>query len=158
MAGDHDLPTAVQVRGRDDLAVRRLPAEGLRPVEVDAEQRRHRADADGHRLLHEPSALAHAVRGVAEPERLRRDERTPLAQAVTGDGAGLEPPVSSRTRKAATLAARIAGCACSVSASVSAGPSKHSRDSAKPEAVVDLVEDRPRAREGLREIRPIPTF
>jgi hypothetical protein len=78
-----------------------------------------------------PPALADAAHGVGEVERTRGDESGPLAEAVPRDDTGDEPRRLA-WREGATLVARMAGCACSVRASTSAGPSKQIRERPVP--------------------------
>ena len=57
--GDHDLLGRVEIDGLDDLPLRGLRAGRGDAGGVEAENRRHRADARGHRLLHRLRAKAH---------------------------------------------------------------------------------------------------
>ncbi len=71
VAGHDDLTAAIVIRGVDDLlrAVRAccgLRADGARLLDVDADQRRHRAVARRHRLLHRPPAQPQQPRGFGD--------------------------------------------------------------------------------------------
>ena len=52
---------------------------------IEAEDRRHRARADRHRLLHVAAAPPHDAQRVGERERAGGDVRRVLAEAVAGD-------------------------------------------------------------------------
>ena len=52
MAGDHDLPPAIVVRGLTNFAWCRVRRDRSCGVEIEAKQHRHRACADRHRRLH----------------------------------------------------------------------------------------------------------
>jgi hypothetical protein len=98
MAGDDDLPAAVQVGRHDDVPLRRLRAEGRDGVRVEPDDRRHRAFTGRHGFLHEPPALADADHGVAQVERAGRDQRGPLAEAVPATATGASAIISASTR------------------------------------------------------------
>ncbi len=68
MAGHNDLPRRVVVRGLAYLALRGLARDRPRRLIVEAEERRHRADADRHRLLHRAAANTHEPRRVGKRE------------------------------------------------------------------------------------------
>ncbi len=68
-------------------------------VGVEAENRRHRAGADRHGLLHVAAAIADDADGIGEREGAGGDVRGILAEAVTRDHVGLEP---ARARAADT--------------------------------------------------------
>ena len=75
VAGDHDLAAAIVVRGLDDLALRGFRRDLCRLLELDADERRHRAHPDRHRLLHGAAADAHEAHRVGERQRAGRGER-----------------------------------------------------------------------------------
>ena len=54
-------------------------------IELDADERRHGADADRHRLLHGAAAYAQQPRRVGNRERLRGRERRIFAERMAGD-------------------------------------------------------------------------
>ena len=66
VAGHHHLPAAIVVGGLADLALRGLGRDRSCGIELEAEQRRHRAGADRHRLLHGAAADAQKPRGVGD--------------------------------------------------------------------------------------------
>ena len=70
-------------------AVARRRRDLLRRLEIDAEQRRHRADAFGHRLLHGVAAHAQEPRRVADREAAGRRERGIFAERMAGDIGGM---------------------------------------------------------------------
>ena len=73
MAGDHGLARSVVVGHGADLRRRRRAAAISRDqLRVDAEEGRHGADADRHRLLHQLAAPAHQPHRVGEVESARR--------------------------------------------------------------------------------------
>ena len=78
-------PGAIEVRGAHHLALRRLLARLLHAGLIEAEDRRHRARADRHGLLHVAAAIAHQPHGIGERQRAGRDVRRVLAEAVAGD-------------------------------------------------------------------------
>ena len=90
-AGNHHLPGAVQVRRAHDLALGGLGARLRDLFGVEAEDRRHRAVADRHRLLHVAAAAPHDPQRVGEREGAGRDVGRVLAEAVAGDERGREP-------------------------------------------------------------------
>ena len=63
--------------------------ELLSGVDIGAEQRRHRADADGHRRLHRLPARLQKPRRGRKVERPRGTKRAIFAEAVTRDIIGL---------------------------------------------------------------------
>src|SRR5438309_3163450 len=84
-AGDDDLSRAIQVRGADDVALRRIVA-GLRDgVGIEPQHHGHRTGAHGHRLLHVPSAAPDECQRVGEGHRAGGDVRGVFAEAVAGD-------------------------------------------------------------------------
>ena len=85
VAAHHDLAAAIVVGHRDDLALRRFLAGLLRSLELDAEQGRHRALADRHRLLHRLAAQLQKPRGICELQGAGRRERRVLAERMAGD-------------------------------------------------------------------------
>ena len=68
MATDHDLRRRVEVRGTDDFAGGRLNARRRDIIIGEPEDRGHRTDADGHRVLHRRGAEAHEPHGVLKVE------------------------------------------------------------------------------------------
>ena len=110
-----------------DLPLRGLGGDRCRLLELDPEQRRHGADADRHRLLHGTAADAH------QPHRIGERERAAAASAAysptewpatnLASRARSTPASVSSTRRTASDTATSAGCAFSVSVTLSAGPS-----------------------------------
>ena len=92
-------PRAVQVRGADHLALRRLRAGLRHVVGVESEDRRHRAGADRHRFLHVAAAAADDAHRIGKRQRAGRHVRRVLAQAVAGDKRRLD---ARATRAAGT--------------------------------------------------------
>ena len=95
---------------------------------------------------------------VGKVERARCHQRAVFAQAVAREAA--RPRASragrrSSARQAAMLVVRMAGCALRVSVRTSAGPLKHSSDSAKPRICVGFREGVV-ARRGARRPTPGP--
>ena len=109
-------PAPFRFAGLTTSPLGRLGARLRDLLGVEAEDRRHRAVADRHRLLHVAAAPAHEPQRVGKRERARRDVGGVLAEAVPGDEGRLEPRDAS-SRAAAMLTARIAGCVFSVSVS-----------------------------------------
>ena len=89
-AGDHHLSAAVQIRGAHDVAFRRLFARPHDRLGVQTENRRHRALADRHRLLHVATAAADDCQRVGERERPGGHVRRILAEAVPRHEGGRE--------------------------------------------------------------------
>ena len=81
------------------------------------EDRRHRAFADRHRLLHVAPAAPHQPQRVGERKRARGDVGRVFAEAVACDERRREARATASRRYAAMLTARIAGCVFSVSVS-----------------------------------------
>ena len=106
----------------------------------------------GHRLLHEPTALAHAAHRVAERERARRDQRAStrprLCPATADRREAASSPRARGTPRRWSRGSPAARARCS--ASVSSGPSKQSRESGDAEPLVGLLERAPRDRERRR--------
>src|SRR6185503_20782574 len=92
VAGDHDLSGRVDVRGRDDLALRGLAAGLLDGGKVQGQDGRHRALPDRNRLLHVLAAAANGHDGVAQRQDAGGDEGRIFAQAVAGHPLRLHPP------------------------------------------------------------------
>ncbi len=116
-AGDHHLSRAVDVRRADDLALRRLLARPRHGLQVAAENRRHRAGADRHRLLHVAPAPPHDRHRVAEHQACRRRRWPSTRPGCARRRRRAECRAPTSTRQAAMLAVRIAGCVFSVSVS-----------------------------------------
>ena len=76
-----------------------------------------------------------------------RAEYSPRLCPATATGAR---PAAAAARQVAIEAVRIAGWVLAVSCSSSSGPSQQSRDRAKPEDLVGLLEGRPRRRRAVR--------
>ena len=85
VAAHHDLAAAVVVGDSERLALRRFLAGFLGRFELDAEQGRHGADADRHRLLHRLAAQLHKPRGICKLQRADRGQCRIFAQRVAGD-------------------------------------------------------------------------
>ena len=152
--GHDHLAAAIVVRRLADLALRGLRGDRRGRVEVEPEQRRHGAGADRHRLLHGAAADAQKPRGVGNATALpaaASAEYSPSEWPATkaASRARSRPASASSTRNAASDTAISAGCAFSVSVSVSAGPSHIDRRELLAERVVDLVEHLPRRRKSL---------
>ena len=151
VAGHHHLAAAIVVGGLADLALRGFGGDGGGGVEIKADQRRHGADADRHRLLHGEPARAQQPRGVGEGEgaAAASAEYSPSEWPATNcaSRARSRPASVSSTRSAASETAISAGCAFSVSVSVSAGPFEDEAAQLLAESAVDLVEDRAGGRE-----------
>ena len=96
VARDDDLRGVVVVGGLADLALRGLGRDGGGGLEVEAEEGRHRADADRHRLLHRLAPDAQQARGIGQGQRPRRAEGGVFAQRVPGDEARLIQPEALR--------------------------------------------------------------
>ena len=130
VAGDHDLAAAVEVRRRRTTSPHSAPPRRRRPPPSAASSPRMAAIAPtpgGHRLLHELAAQVHEPDGVREAQSApaaTSAEYSPSECPATAPAAGRSRARS--TRSAATLVARIAGCAFAVSVSSSSGPSKQS--------------------------------
>ena len=127
-------PGELTLAGATTSPSRRLAAGGLDRGEVEAEDRGHRPDADGHGLLHVLAARA-APCAARRRARARRPPRAPSTRPGCGR------PRSRAARRAATsgrsaamLVARIAGWVLAVSCSSASGPSKQSFESGKPSA------------------------
>ena len=91
VAGHHDLPAAIVIGGLADLALRGLVGNGDRGLVVEPEQRRHRAGADRHRLLHGKAAGAQQARGIADAEAAGGGERGIFAERMAGHEGGVPP-------------------------------------------------------------------
>ena len=66
VAGHHHLAAAIVVGRLADLPLRRFGGDRRRSIELEADQRRHGAGADRHRLLHGEPARAQQPRGVGD--------------------------------------------------------------------------------------------
>ena len=88
MARDDHLTGIVVVGGLTDLALRRLLGHRARRLVVEPQQRRHRADAHGHRLLHGAPAHPQQPRAIGDPQRSRRGQRGIFPQRMPGDEIG----------------------------------------------------------------------
>ena len=159
VSGDHDLPGAVQVRGRDHLAVRgRLAQRRARRRRRDPITAAIAPAPDGNRL---PASAGRAR--ARHAGRRRTPARRPRPAPTTRRGCdppatrGASPAVSASTRHTATLVASIAGCACSVRASSSAGPSKQSAESAMPRHSSASSKVRRAGSNAAARSRPMPT-
>ena len=112
----------------DGFALRGFGRHRGRGIELETQQRRHRAGADRHRLLHGAAANAQQPRGVGDGERAGRRQRRIFAERMAGDELRVALEIDRRlrprsTRIAASDTAISAGWAFSVSVSLSAGPS-----------------------------------
>ena len=112
---------------------RRRRGDLARRGDVEAEQRRHRALADRHRLLHRPAAPLDEPRRLADrqarpPPPARNIRRANGRRHRRRAGRYRTRPPLSSTRITARLAANSAGCAFSVSVSSLSGPSNISRE------------------------------
>src|ERR1043165_2488361 len=81
----HDLPAAVVVGDVADFPLRRFGRGSRRGIKLKAEQRRHGAGADRHRLLHGAATDAKEFRGVRNAQRPGRGERRIFAERMTSD-------------------------------------------------------------------------
>ena len=79
-SGDHGLVGRIEIRRREDVALRCLPAQRLDLLERASEQSRHRALADGHRLLHVFAAPPHGAHGVLQLQGARGHEGRVLSE------------------------------------------------------------------------------
>ena len=85
MARHHDLPRRIVVGGFADLALGSFGGDLNDGVEIEPEQRRHRADSRGDRRLHRIPAQPQQPRCVGQRQRSRRDQRCIFAQRMPGD-------------------------------------------------------------------------
>ena len=87
VAGDHDLLGPVEIDGFHDAraAGAGLAAHGRHGRGVEAEDRRHRADARRHGLLHRLRAEPDERQRIGEGKRARGDERAVFAETVARD-------------------------------------------------------------------------
>ena len=136
-AGDDGLLRVVEVGRLDDLA---QLARGLRAAcddgaAVEAEDRRHRAGADRHRLLHRLGAKAHQRQRVGEAQRAGGDERRVFAERVAGDDVGRGRRLAPARRDSRRRRRSASPAACSsVRSSCSFGPSWIRRPTSSPSA------------------------
>ena len=156
MPGDDDLPRAVQVGRRQHLSLAH-PSQSRSTSALGAHDRRHPPSPAGTASCMRRPRRARRPR--RPPARARRRRRAPTTRrGCARDGDGRSPAVSSRTRNAATLAARMAGCACSVMTSTSSGPSKQRRESARPRRSSASSNTRRATGNESARSRPIPTL
>ena len=145
-AGDHHLAGCIVVG-----SLRRLRpsaaalASSCACVEISAEQRRHCALADRHRLLHGATSGLEQPRGVGKAESARCCERRILAERMARhvSDAVLESarPWSRRTPCiAASDTAIKAGCAFSVRIELTLRPLPHQPRQILAERLIDLGE------------------
>ena len=155
---DHHLARRIVVGGFAYFALGGGLGQLLRLAEIGAEQRRHGALADRHRLLHGPAAHLEQPRGIGEAERAGGRERRIFARANGRRRKRRLPgslsPLSPSTRMAASDTAISAGCAFSVSVSSASGPSHISRERFCDKRRIDLLEHRARRRISLGKLRP----
>ena len=85
VARDDDLAGAVVVGRLADLAFGGLLGDLPRGLEVEADQRRHGADADRHGLLHGAAANAEKPGGVGKAEAAGGGQRRVFAERMAGD-------------------------------------------------------------------------
>jgi hypothetical protein len=84
MAGDHDLPGAVEVGRLAHLLAAHLGAQPLEHRRLEPHDRGHPPLPLRHRLLHGAAAQVDQLDGVGEAQRAGRDQRAPLAERVPG--------------------------------------------------------------------------
>ena len=82
VAGDDDLAGAVVVGDVADLALRRLAGDLGGNLDLEADERRHGADAYGRRVLHSVAADAQEPRRVVELQASSSGKRRVLAERV----------------------------------------------------------------------------
>ena len=85
VARDDHLSAAIVVCGLAHLIFGGLARHGDSLFEVEAQERRHGASANRHRLLHGTTADAKQPGSVADAEGTRRRERRILSERMTGD-------------------------------------------------------------------------
>ena len=78
-------PPPLKLAGDNHFAASRIGAKRAHGIHLQAQHHRHCALARWHGLLHQASALAHDLDGVAKLERADRNQRAIFAQAMTGD-------------------------------------------------------------------------
>ena len=88
MAGNDGLIRRVEIHRLDHLPLRRFTAGILDRGGLQAHDRRHRANAGRHGLLHRLRTKAHERQRLGEGKRACGDERGVFAQAVTGEQIG----------------------------------------------------------------------
>jgi hypothetical protein len=88
VAGHHDLP-AVVIGRLADLPLLRLGGDRRRRLDVEAEQGRHGAHSDRHRLLHGAAANAQQPRRVGKRKRSGCRERRIFPERMTGHEGGI---------------------------------------------------------------------
>ena len=163
MAADDDLSRGVVVGHRADLVViepgaRRLGGNGARRLDLEAEQRRHRALADRHRALHRLSAQLQQPRRVANRKRAGRGQRRIFAERMPGDKgdvpAEVEPAFGFEhpDRREARRHQRRLGVFGQ--RQLALRPLEHQPREVLRQRVVDLVEKAPRRRKGAGEAAP----
>ena len=136
----------------DLAAVAASAATASAGVEIEAEQRRHRAHPDRHRLLHGIAAHAQQPRRVGDREAAGRRERRIFAERMAGDEGRIALQVETRLglehadRGEADRHQRRLGIARQ--RQLVLRPSKMIAESFSPERLVDLLENR--ARRGKR--------
>ena len=85
MPRDHDLAGRIEIHRFDDFALRGFGARRAHRVIVKPEDRRHRAGAQRHRVLHGLGAQAHERQRVAQAHHARHHQRGVLAETVSGN-------------------------------------------------------------------------
>ena len=88
MARDHHLRRVVVIGDFADLAFGGRFGQRGGLLDIRAEQRGHRADADGHRILHGDAAQAQQLGGVGQRECPGGAQRTVFAERMTRDAIG----------------------------------------------------------------------
>ena len=89
------MPAAVVVGGLHHLALRRLRRDGRRVAELDADEGRHRAHPDRHRLLHGTAADTHEPHRIRQRERAGRRQRRIFPDRMAGDELGIARQIHS---------------------------------------------------------------
>src|SRR3954470_4372384 len=88
VTAEHDLARGVVVRDRADLALRSGLGDLARSLNLKTEERRHRALADRHRLLHRLAAALDEPRRVGHREGAGGGQRRIFAEGMAGDIGG----------------------------------------------------------------------
>ncbi len=128
---------------------------------IEADHRRHGAGADRNRFLHGAAANPQQSRSVGDRQSTGCGKRRIFAERVPRDKGGVALEIDAglrlKTRNAASDTAISAGCAFSVSVSVSAGPFQMSSLSFSPRAASTSSKTRRAAGRLRRELLPMPT-
>ncbi len=155
VTGHHDLPAAIVVGGLHQLALRGFGGDRRRLFEIDSQQRRHRAHADRNRALHRAAANANEPHRIGDRQRTGGGQGGVFADRMAGHERRValeidarfrfkDPHRGERYRDQRRL--RILGEGQGLGRAL-----PHHRGELVAERLVDLVENPPRNREGLRQ-------